>query len=95
MSLLLRLCAGWLIDVIILSVWAAIDPFSINLQQIGEEVSKKDLHQLLKPFSDQECPTVFCTPLSTPFNDIFNRFMSTAMTSKNSYRFIDALLDIT
>ena len=46
-SLLLRLCAGWLIEVIILSVWAAIDPFSIKLQQIGEEVSKKDLHQLL------------------------------------------------
>ncbi|XP_073258670.1 gamma-aminobutyric acid type B receptor subunit 2-like [Porites lutea] len=37
-SLLLRLCAGWLIDVIILSVWAAIDPFGIKLQQIGEKV---------------------------------------------------------
>lgn len=39
-SLLLRLCAGWFIDVIILSTWAAIDPLTINLQMIDEEVNK-------------------------------------------------------
>lgn len=39
-SLLLRLCVGWFIDVIILSTWAAIDPLTINLQMIDEEVNK-------------------------------------------------------
>ena len=39
-SLLLRLCAGWFIDVIILSTWAAIDPLTISLQMIDEEVNK-------------------------------------------------------
>ena len=39
-SLLLRLCAGWLIDVIILSTWAVIDPVMIHLQMIDEEVNK-------------------------------------------------------
>ena len=39
-SLLLRLCAGWFIDVIILSTWAAIDPLTIHLQMIDEEVNK-------------------------------------------------------
>ncbi|KAJ7383923.1 hypothetical protein OS493_024608 [Desmophyllum pertusum] len=37
-SLLLRLCAGWFIDVIILSTWAAIDPITITLNMIDEEV---------------------------------------------------------
>lgn len=39
-SLLLRLCAGWFTDVIILSTWAAIDPITIHLQMIDEEVNK-------------------------------------------------------
>lgn len=41
-SLLLRLCGGWFIDVIILSTWAAIDPLTIHLQMIDEEVNKHD-----------------------------------------------------
>ena len=32
MSLLLRLCAGWFVDAIILSTWAAIDPMTIQLE---------------------------------------------------------------
>lgn len=39
-SLLLRLCAGWFIDVIILSTWVAIDPITIHLKMIDEEVNK-------------------------------------------------------
>ena len=39
-SLLLRLCAAWFMDVIILSTWAFIDPLMIHLQMIDEEVNK-------------------------------------------------------
>lgn len=41
-SLLLRLCAGWLIDVIILSTWAVVDPVMVHLQMIDEEVEDND-----------------------------------------------------
>ncbi|XP_078375007.1 gamma-aminobutyric acid type B receptor subunit 1-like [Oculina patagonica] len=41
-SLFLRLCAGWFIDVIILSTWAAIDPIMIKLMMVDEEVEDND-----------------------------------------------------
>ena len=40
MSLFLRLCAGWFIDVIILSTWVGVDPMTIELQMIDEEVNQ-------------------------------------------------------
>lgn len=41
-SLFLRLCACWFIDVIILSTWAAIDPLTKQLKMIDEEAEDND-----------------------------------------------------